>query len=151
MHFVSNKWTLQRELKKVHYRIRRGSWEAFESTECRCQLAYLHCSHRREVLSFTCRLFVACVASVSAQVSRESWDESNFQFSTNLCGIACYAGYKQSYVLHETKPLSLPVLHLNAYITARLWTHGLWPNRIEERMRYLSVYSPSLSLLRLRQ
>ena len=74
------------------------------------QLAGLHSSCRRHDFSFTCRLFVACVANVSALVCWESWDESNFQFSTNFCGNACYAGYKQSYVRH--KPLSLPVLHL---------------------------------------
>ena len=79
--------------------------------------------------SVTCRLFVACVASVSTQVCRESWDESNSQLSKNLCGNACYACYKQSYVRHETKPLCLPVLHLKAHLTARLWTHGLWLGR----------------------
>ena len=77
---------------------------AFGSTEWRCQQADLHRSCGRHDLSFTCRLFLACVTSVSAQVCCESWDESNFQFSTNLCGNACYAGYKQSYVRHETKP-----------------------------------------------
>ena len=80
-------------------------------------------------LSFTCRLFLACVASVSTQVCRESWDDSNSQFSTNMCGNACYACYKQSYVRHETKPLCLPVLHLKAHLTARLWTHRLWLGR----------------------
>ena len=105
-----------------------GFSAAFGSTEWRCQQADLHRSCRRHDLSFTCRLFLACVTSVSAQVCCESWDESNFQFSTNLCGNACYAGYKQSYVRHETKPLSLPVLHLKAHLTsaARLWPHGLW-------------------------
>ena len=85
-------------------------------------------------LSFACRLFVACVASVSAQVCRESWDESNSQFSTNLCGNACYAGYKQSHVRHERKPLSLPVLHLKAHLTARLWTHGLWLGQTKDEV-----------------
>ena len=101
-------------------------------------------------LSFTCRLFVACVASVSAQVCRESWDEGNSQFSTNLCGNACYAGYKQSYVRHETKPPSLPELHLKAHLTARLWTHGLWLGRRKDEVS-TSLHSPSLSLLRQQQ
>ena len=81
------------------------------------QLADLHRSCLRHDLSFTCRLFVACVTSVSVQVCRESWDESNFQFSTNLCGTACYAGYKQSFVRPETKPQSLPLLHLEAHLS----------------------------------
>jgi len=33
-------------------------------------------------------LWLACVASVSARVRRESWEESN-----NSIGKACYAGY----------------------------------------------------------
>ena len=81
-----------------------GFRQHLEGQDADVQLADLHRSCRRHDLSFTCRLFVACVESVSALVCWESWDESNFQFSTNFCGNACYTGCKQSYVRHETKP-----------------------------------------------
>ena len=89
----------------------RGFRQHLEGQDADLQLADLHRSCRRHDLSFTCRLFVACVTSVFALVCWESWDGSNFQFSSNFCGTACYAGYKQSYVRHETKSLSPPVLH----------------------------------------
>ena len=73
-----------------------GFWQHLEGQDADVQLADLHRWCRRHDLSFTCRLFVACVASVSALVCSESWDESL---------LACYAGCKQSYVRHETKPL----------------------------------------------
>ena len=69
-------------IKKVHYR--RGISAAFGSTECRCQLADLHRSYRRHDLSFTCRLFVACVARVSAQVCRESWGQEQLSILDKL-------------------------------------------------------------------
>lgn len=133
MHLVCNKWTLQNETQKstLPYGILGSIWK-YRMQMSACVLAPFvpqACD-----LSFTCWLFVACVSSVSTQVCRESWDESNSQFSTNLCGNACYAGYKQSYVRHETKPLSLPVLHLKAHLTARLWTHGLWLDRRKDEV-----------------
>ena len=82
-------------------------------------------------------------------VVKAEWDESNSQFSTNLCGNACYAGCKQSYVRHETKPLSLPVLHLKAHLTARVWTHRLWLDRRKDEVS--KSLHPSLSLLRQQQ
>ena len=51
----------------------------------------------------------------------------------------------------KRKPLSLPVLHLKAHLTAaaRLWAHGLWLGRGKDEASFY-LYSPSLSLLRLR-
>ena len=39
---------------------------------------------------------LACIASVSARVRRESWDESKKKLSRyNLTGNVCYAGFSQ--------------------------------------------------------
>ena len=54
-------------------------------------------SLRRQVRLITFQL--SCIASVSARVRRESWDDSTLQLSrNNSIGNACYTGYSQVFI-----------------------------------------------------
>ena len=129
-------------IKKAHYR--RGISAAFGSTDCRCQLADLHRSYRRQI--------VCSLRSKSFRASL-SWKLGQEQLSILDKLVRKRLLRRLQTIVRPAwnENPSLPVLHLRAHLTAaaRLWAHELWLGWGKDEVSF-NLYSPSLFLLRLR-